>query len=443
MTTGLGASDNGPPRGPLRPSALDQAFLEVEQSGKPPLHIGFAIELEGPAPSTPLLRAVLADAIAAVPALGRRLVRDPLTGALRWIDDPWLDVGAHVDGFDVPALGDGHEIDVLLGGLFGRRLPRDRPLWRLQSLTDGEHTLLGGQLHHVLADGVGAIEMALAVIGAILSPGSTPRPAPLPAATVLEGLASELAGVRRSLGDLGVLSDLAATMQLLTARLTHASGPAWDNQRLIARSAIPLGSLRDGARAAGGTITAALVVAASRALQELGTVDLRGAAAFVPLNARAVATGRADDAANPLGAIYAPLPETGDRRLALREVAAQLKAQRGPAEHLSSLVQRADDLPSAVRGGVSRQLAPHVIPPLIISSVPGPPEPVELFGRTVTGAWGWAPSPAGQPAALTAISYAGHLHLTLVGDAVALVDAHRTLAAIERELDAFRADPSE
>ena len=62
-----------------------------------------------------------------------------------------------------------------------------------------------------------------------------------------------------------------------------------------------------------------------------------------------------------------------------------------------------------------------LLPSLIVSSVPGPPEEIELFGRRVTGAWGWAPSVAGQPAALTAISYAGKLHLTLVGDGEALL----------------------
>lgn len=441
MTTGLGAADEGPPRGPLRPSALDQAFLEVEQSGKPPLHIGFAVEMDGPAPSTPLLRAAFADAVAAVPALSRRLVRDPLTGALRWIDDAWFDAGAHIDGFDVPALSEGHTIDLLINELFAQRLPRDRPLWRLQSMTDGEHTLIGGQLHHVIADGTGAVEIALALIGAILSPGGTPRAVPLPDASPLEGVRSELAGMQRALGDLGVFSDLAATMQMLTARMTGSAGPSWDGPRLIARSAVPLGSLREGVRAAGGTLTAALVVAAARALQELGTVDLHGSSAFVPLNARPPAGDDASGtagAANPLGAIYVPIPQTADRKLALRAASAQLKAQRSTAHQLSSLVQRADDLPSAVRGGLTRQLAPYVLPPLIVSSVPGPPQAIELFGRAVTGAWGWAPSPAGQPAALTAISYAGQLHLTLVGDAEALVDAHRTLAAIEHELDHYR-----
>ncbi len=71
--------------------------------------------------------------------------------------------------------------------------------------------------------------------------------------------------------------------------------------------------------------------------------------------------------------------------------------------------------------------------------MPGPPEPVEILGRTVTGAWGWAPSPAGQPVALTAVSYAGSLHLTLVGDTAALVDPAATLQRVLSELSPFLA----
>jgi hypothetical protein len=74
---------------------------------------------------------------------------------------------------------------------------------------------------------------------------------------------------------------------------------------------------------------------------------------------------------------------------------------------------------------------------VIISSVPGPPTEIELFGRKITGMWGWAPSPAGQPVALTAVSYAGGLHLTLVGDVDGIVDGATTLRAIEHELAGF------
>ncbi|MEH3054706.1 MAG: WS/DGAT domain-containing protein [Patulibacter minatonensis] len=428
MTSGAGLGSAGV----LRPSALDQAFLELEQTGRPPLHIGWAVELEGGAPSAALMRAVMASAIGATPALTRRLVRDPITGALRWFDDPWFDAGAHVDALAVPDMRDRHAVDALVTRLFAERLPRDRPLWRLQALSDGGRTLMAGQLHHVIADGVGSVELALALVAGIMA-DETPVAPTLPPPTLLEGVKADLWGVVRTLTDLSGLPDLVTATQLYAERLTAPAQPAWDGPRFIARSSVPLDPLRAGARERGGTVTAALIVAIARALRGTGVIDPHHSEAFVPLNAR----GDGGDSANPISVIYAPLHATGDPVAALRATSAALKASREQAASISSVSRRADDLPSAVRGTVTRQIAGQFFAPVIVSSVPGPPEPLDLFGRRITGMWGWAPSPAGQPVAMTALSYAGRLHLTLVGDTAGLADGAATLEAIGQELERF------
>ncbi len=420
----------------LRPSALDQAFLELEQPGKPPLHIGFAVEIEGPAPSTALMRALIAGAVGATPELTRRLVRDALTGALRWFDDPWFDAGAHVDAFSVANLHDRAATDALITRLFAEFLPRDRPLWRFQALSDGAHTLMAGQLHHVLADGARAVELALALVGGILSDETPAAAPPLPAPTLLEGVRSDLAGLVRGTTDLGVIGDLAASTKPILQALLQHTGPDWTGERAIARSRVELGPLRDGVRARGGTITAALVVATARALRGTGVIDSERSSAFVPLNARRGADPLQDQA-NVVSVIYSSLPSTGDPVAGLRKVTAELKASRGEASALSDLGRRADDLPNVVRGPIARAITTQFLAPVIVSSVPGPPEPIELFGRPITGMWGWAPSPAGQPVALSAVSYAGGLHLTLVGDTDGIVDGSSTLKAIAKELESF------
>lgn len=415
-----------------RPSAVDQAFLELEQPGLPPLHIGWAVELEGPAPSAPLMRAVLAGAIGAAPQLTRRLARDPLTGGLRWLDDPWLDLAAHVDTLRVPQLSDGAAVDALITRLFGELLARDRPLWRIQALTDGEATLMSGQLHHVIADGIGSVELALALVGGILS-DQVPLAPPLPAPRLLDGVAAELAGAARTLSDVSGLSALATGAKAYAERGRNTGADPWDGPRAVARTRVPLEALRTGARAQGGTVTAALVVAVARALRDTGIIDPQHSEAFVPLNARRAG----HQSANPVSVIYAPLPATGDPILGMREVVAALKRSRQRAQELADLSTRLDDLPSAVRGTLTRQLSGQFLAPVIVSSVPGPPEPVDILGRRVTGAWGWAPSPAGQPVALSAVSYAGSLHLTLVGDRDALIDPAATLTRIVDELAVF------
>ncbi len=427
-----------PPRaggGPaLRPSALDQAFLELETPGSPPLHIGFAVEIDGPAPSKALMRAMIAGGVGATPELTRRLVRDPLTTALRWIDDPWFDAGAHVDAFRVDALHDRAATDALITRLFSAFLPRDRPLWRFQALSDGEHTLMAGQLHHIIADGARAVELALQLIGGILS-DETPVPAPLPPAGPLEGVRDDLAGAVRGLTDLSVIADLAASARPLVERFVTAGGPDWKGEREIVRGRVELGPLRDGVRARGGTITAALIVATARALRGTGVIDEHRDQAFVPLNARA--GGGDPAAANDVSVIYSSLPATGDPVAGLRRVTKELRSSREQAGALADLGRHADDLPAAVRGTITRAVSGQFMAPVIVSSVPGPREEIELFGRRISGMWGWAPSPAGQPVALSAVSYAGGLHLTLVGDTEAVVDSATTLRAIERELGAF------
>ncbi len=140
-----------------------------------------------------------------------------------------------------------------------------------------------------------------------------------------------------------------------------------------------------------------------------------------------------------MSVIYAPLHPSGDPIAALRSTTRALRASREEASSISDISRRADDLPSAIRGTVTRRVAGQFFAPVIVSSVPGPPDPLELFGRRLTGMWGWAPSPAGQPVALTALSYAGRLHLTLVGDRTGLLDGADTLVAIGRELERFHA----
>jgi hypothetical protein len=419
----------------LRPSALDQAFLELERPGSPPLHIGFAVEIDGPAPSTALMRAMIAGAVGATPELTRRLVRDPLTGALRWFDDPWFDAGTHVDAFAVDDLGDRAATDELITRLFASFLPRDRPLWRFQAMSDDAHTLMAGQLHHVLADGARAVELALSLVAGIMGHTSPAAPA-LPDPTLFEGVRADLAGMRRGLTDFSVIGDLFGSAKPIIERLVAHSGPDWIGPRQIARGRIDLAPLREGVRERGGTVTAALVVAVARALRGTGIVDGDRTTAFVPLNARQ-SSEAIEEHANLVSVIYATLPSTGDPIAGLRRVTKELRESRHSAGALSDLGRRADDLPNVLRGPAARAMSGQFLPPVLVSSVPGPPDEIELFGRRISGMWGWAPAPAGQPVALSAVSYAGGLHLTLVGDTSGIVDATATLRRVEHELEHF------
>jgi hypothetical protein len=247
---------------------------------------------------------------------------------------------------------------------------------------------------------------------------------------------ADLSGLVRGATDLSVIGELALSAKPIIQALVQHAGPDWTGDREIVRSRVELGPLRDGVRARGGTVTAALVVATARALRGTGIVDHQRSTAFVPLNARR-GGDPLTDGANLVSVIYASLPSTGDPIAGLRQVTKELRMSRDNAGALSDLARRADDLPNLVRGPIARTMTNQFLAPVIVSSVPGPPEEIELFGRRISGMWGWAPSPAGQPVALSAVSYAGGLHLTLVGDTDGIVDGADTLKAIGRELEHF------
>jgi len=421
---------------PRRPTALDQTFLELEASGGPPLHIGFAIELGGAPPEVALLRAMVARGIGAAPQLQQRLVRDPLTTAQRWIDDPWFDAGAHVDELTIDDATDGEAIDALITRLFERRLPRDRPLWRMQAIGDHERMILAGQLHHVIADGHGTIALALALMAGALSP-QRPAVDALPPVSLLEGVHDDLAGLTRTLRGFGAFRELLAATGPIAERLRSGSEQDSGAGRTVLRGTVPLDPLLEGVRASNATVTAALLVAASRALRHTALLDLDDPFAFVPLNARTA--GPADATANPLSVIYAALPQQRSRNAALRTAAAELRMARPAAGAMAHLSRRADDFPAATRGPLLRAVGAKMMAPVVVTSIPGPAAPIELAGRQVLGAWGW-PSPGpGQALVLSALSYAGTLHLTVVVDDEAIPDAAGALAAIEAELLALSA----
>jgi WS/DGAT/MGAT family acyltransferase len=117
------------------------------------------------------LAAALAAAVTAraarVPRVRQRLAPTPLGLAPpAWIDDPAFDGARHV--VRVPVDGPLTEAGLceVIARRFALRLPRDRPLWRLDVIEglegDGVAYLLF--LHHAMADGVAALRIGSALL---------------------------------------------------------------------------------------------------------------------------------------------------------------------------------------------------------------------------------------------------------------------------------------
>ena len=135
------------------------------------------------------LRAVIESRLHLVPRLRQR----PRSGFFSqapptWSDDPTFDIAHHVRQVKVPAPGNDAELRRVCGELLAEPLPADRPLWELAFLTglDDGRVALVEKLHHAVADGVAAAELATVLLDLEPTvPHSEPlswQPAPAPAA---------------------------------------------------------------------------------------------------------------------------------------------------------------------------------------------------------------------------------------------------------------------
>jgi diacylglycerol O-acyltransferase len=154
----------------LRPQ---DAFFLYTETPQVQQHVGgLAILDPSRRPGGPLrpddLTALLSGRLQRLPRLRQRLAVPPL-GLARaaWVDDGAFDLGWHVRRLVLPAPGGWPELCTLVEALLAESLDRSRPLWELY-LIDGLHE--GSQavvlkLHHAIADGLGALNLAQHLFG--------------------------------------------------------------------------------------------------------------------------------------------------------------------------------------------------------------------------------------------------------------------------------------
>lgn len=79
-----------------------------------------------------------------------------------WVEAEDFDLDNHIRRIGVPSPGDDQALAEVVAHLYCRHLPRDRPLWEfwfIEGLAEGKYAILQ-KMHHCLADGEGAIQMA-------------------------------------------------------------------------------------------------------------------------------------------------------------------------------------------------------------------------------------------------------------------------------------------
>jgi len=437
-----------------RPSALDLAFLDLE-TPQAPLHVGWTMRFAGTAPSPAALRRHLDARLDAVPRFRRRLVR-PALGAPYWVDDPGFAIARHVFAITLPAPGGAAQLRETAGALLSRPLPPDQPLWRLYLVGGREGFALVGQAHHVLVDGIAALDVARLLFGPATprAPGNgwAPCAGPSPAAAARQTLAlrarAATAAARDAAGCAlrpGAGATLRATARTLQSVARPAPATALDRsatrERVVGFGQVDLPAARDAGRRHGATVNDVLLTASALALRSvLGGRSDRPAAlrALIPVSVRA---GGDPALGNRITFLPVELPcDEPDVVRTLERVAANTRAAKagGDAATLQALARVADALPGPGRRAVTRAAARAVGFNLVISNVPGPPVALELLGRPLTAIHPMVPLLHGHALTIGAVSYAGRLHLGLAADAAVLPEVADVARGLERAFDALR-----
>ncbi|MEU8176152.1 wax ester/triacylglycerol synthase family O-acyltransferase [Microbispora hainanensis] len=422
-------------------TALDAQFLSVESATTATHVAGIAILDPSTSPSGALTReallALLRERLHLAPPLRMRLADVPF-GLDRpyWLDDPDVDLDAHVHETTLPAPGGERELAAYVASVHARRLDRRRPLWEAHLIhgLEGGRCALYTKVHHCAIDGVSGSE----ILTALLDPSPQPRlvEAPPPSASQqVPGTLAMLAGaltrsivqpvetlcsLARAAADLDAIPVVAALPDArrlaqaarviagdarplpatppLVAPRTPFNGPI-SGEREVALCSVPLAEVRRVSRAFGmGPNDVVMTLCASALRSWLLAHDAlpdRPLVAAVPVALRsrrpAGAGERSRDAAwvgNRISAMITPLATdvaSPEERLAAVRSALAAAKRRFALSHRTWL----DDVCAMVPNAFAALAAPVVFRlagvagagvNLIVSNVPGPRLPLYLCG---------------------------------------------------------------
>jgi diacylglycerol O-acyltransferase len=412
------------------------------------------------------------QAVAAVPRLRQRVAERPLAlEAPRWVDDPHVELDHHLRRVRLPAGGGLRAVLDLAEPLVMAPFDRARPLWEqlIVEGLDGGGAALVQKLHHSLTDGVGAVDLALAMLDLQRRPASAGKGRPAPA----DGAASG-----------GARPWLDQVREVALSRFEALVGGAWDASEAVTRTWIkavtdPVGSMRDSAEMAaslsrvlapasasaspllqgrsgvrrlstleyaladlaraghtvGGTVNDALLAAVVEGVRryhlELDT-DVDELRITMPVNRR-------EDGDDPGGnrltrarfVVPATIDDAADRMRVLGSLARSARAE--PAlEWTDALAAVFQLLPGPVATGVLGPMFKQV--DVAVSNVPGLPVRTFLAGAELVRAYAFGP-PTGAAVNVALLSHLDTACIGVVTDPAAVADEALLLGCLEASFD--------
>lgn len=446
-----------------RLSALDAIFLPMETDTQS-LHVGSVLILEGPPPDPAQFRADVVARFSVVPIHRRRVLRMPLDlGRPIWVDAKDFDPVDQIHHAALEPPGDETQLRALVARVMAPRLDPDRPLWEMWQVDGlaGGHWAVVVKAHHTMVDGQSGADLVQSLLT------DAPDAPPRRAAVVDARPAPSLFGLGGDLLEWLVLLPL-RTIRLLVRSLRD---PREARRRVrqvrfglaqVIRPDLPPSILTGplGARRIWGwtradlaevvevtqnadctvndVFLAALAGGYRRYLLDRGEpLDALVLRAIVPVSRRV--PGQPVRPGNLSSAMFVELPvhlaKPPDRLAAVAARTAEQKS-RQVADATAAVVRLADHIPAALFARAARAYgrSGQGRVNVVASNVPGPSQVQYLGGRRVLELMPYVPTAQEIRASAAMVSYAGRLTIGITGDADALPDVDRLIAAVGREL---------
>ncbi|PXY28079.1 WS/DGAT/MGAT family O-acyltransferase [Prauserella muralis] len=434
-----------------RLSGLDASFLYLETSSQL-LHVCGLLTLD---PATvpggyrfAELARRLDERVALVPAFRRKLYNPPLNLVHPgWVSDESFDLEHHLHRIAVPAPGGRAELAELCAHLAGQPLDRSRPLWEMyviEGLADGGIAVLA-KMHHASVDGVSGANLLSYLAG--LGPDAPP-PEPGPEAAAEPGAPNQLSLLGSSVANLArrpvelarLLPGLLGMVPRWIGRSLQGKGMATPftaprtsfngtitGHRSVAYAQLDLADVKAVKNAFGVTVNDAVLAVCAGALRRFladrGELPADPLVATVPVSVHERSARQ--EGSNRVSAFFASLPthlpEPAARVFMIAENNRLSKAHHSTidADMLQDWAQFAagTTFGLAVRAYSALRLAERhpVVHNLVISNVPGPPQPLYLLGARVTGFYPLGPVFHGAGLNITVLSNAGTVNVGLLG----------------------------
>ena len=444
----------------------DSVFL-LPESREQPMHVGGLQLFDLPEGAGKGYLRELYEASVSIehvaPVFRKRAHRSLLTlGQWTWVDDDAVDLEHHVRHSALPEPGRVRELLALTSRLHGTLLDRKRPLWESHLIEglEGRRFAVYTKLHHALMDGVSATRLLASSLSTDpdardvtppweASGSERPRRSPGLSALSLPGLAVQ-AGVD-AVGLVPTLLKLASDGLSSQATVLPLQAPrsmlnvAITGSRRFAAESWSLARIRAVARGADATVNDVVLAMCSGALRAyLLERDALPGAPLVAMTPVSLRTDDSPESSNAVGVILCNLATNvehpGARLVAIRQSMLSGKAA------LAGLNQAQVSALSAVAMApllLNSVMALHRVSPppfnLVISNVPGSPDPLYWNGARMTGTYPLSIPLDGQALNITLTSYDGQLHVGVVGCRRSVPHLQRLLGHLEDSLGGLEA----